>query len=150
GMGPQYLVAAMKAYASGQRKNDLKKAILAGASAAELNGIALFYARQAPARAQTPLVGDPSAGRTAAGLCAGCHGEQGGSVVPAWPSLAGQDSQYLAEATRAYKRGSRSKVVACAGCHGEGGISKLPGMPSLAGLMPQYLVATMEDYLGGE
>jgi DmsE family decaheme c-type cytochrome len=150
GMGPQYLVAAMKAYASGQRRNDLKKALLAGVSDAELNNIALFYARQAPARAQTALIGDPSAGKAASSLCVSCHGDQGGSVVPAWPGLAGQDAQYLAEATKAYKQGSRSKVVACAACHGEGGISKLPGIPSLAGLMPQYLVGAMEDYVAGQ
>jgi DmsE family decaheme c-type cytochrome len=150
GMGPQYLVAAMKAYASGQRKNDLKKTLLAGVSDAELNNIALFYARHAPARAQTALVGDPSAGKAASSLCVSCHGEQGGSAVPAWTALAGQDSQYLAEATKAYKQGSRSKVIACAACHGEGGISKSPGIPSLAGLMPQYLVGAMEDYVSGE
>ena len=150
GMGPQYLVAAMKAYTSGQRKNDLKKAILAGVSDAELNNIALFYARQAPGRAQTATVGDPAAGKTAAALCAGCHGEQGVSAVAAWPSLAGQDALYLADATRAYKQGSRSKVVACAGCHGEGGVSKTPGIPSLVGLDPQYLVGAMEDYVGGQ
>src|SRR5262245_46599778 len=150
GMDPQYLVPAMKAYAAGQRKHELMRVLVSGVSEAELNNMALFYAGQTPARAQTSLVGDPSAGKAAAALCVGCHGEQGGSVAPAWPGLAGQDSQYLAEATRAYKRGSRSKVVACAGCHGEGGISKLPGMPSLAGLSPQYLVGAMEDYVGGE
>ena len=150
GMDAQYLVAAMKAYASGQRKNDLKKAILAGASDAELNGIAAYYSRQPAARAHTPLVGDPRGGRNASALCAGCHGEQGVSVVPAWPSLAGQDAQYLADATRGYKQRARNKLVACAGCHGEGGVSKRPGMPSLVGLSQQYLVAAMEDYVGGQ
>jgi DmsE family decaheme c-type cytochrome len=150
GQDPQYFVPAMKAYAAGQRKHELMRVLVSGVNETELNNMALFYAGQTPARAQTPLVGDPSAGRTAAALCASCHGEQGGSVVPAWPGLAGQDSQYLADVTKAYKHGSRSKVVACAGCHGEGGISKSPGIPSLAGLMPQYLVAAMEDYVAGD
>jgi DmsE family decaheme c-type cytochrome len=150
GLDPQYLVPAMKAYASDQRKHELMKVMVSGVSDAELNNIALFYAGQTPARAQTPLVGDPSAGRTGAALCTNCHGEQGGSIVPAWPSLAGQDSQYLAEAIRAYKHSSRNKIVACAGCHGEGGVSKRPGMPNLAGLSPQYLVAAMKAYVGGQ
>ncbi|MGB8398909.1 MAG: DmsE family decaheme c-type cytochrome [Bradyrhizobium sp.] len=147
---PQYLIPAMKAYVTGQRKHDLMKTILSGVGEAELNNIALYYARQIPARAQTPPVGDASAGKAASALCAGCHGEQGVSIYPAWPSLAGQDAQYLAGAIKAYKDGSRGKSVACAGCHGEGGISKRPGMPSLAGLDPQYLVPAMKAYVTGE
>ena len=53
GLDAQYLVSAMKAYTNGQRKHDLMKALLAGVSETELNSIALYYARQAPARAQT-------------------------------------------------------------------------------------------------
>jgi DmsE family decaheme c-type cytochrome len=150
GLSQEYLVAAMKSYASGERKNELKRAILAGASDAELNGIALYYVGQTGVRAKTPLVGDPSAGRKASALCADCHGEQGVSVVAAWPSLAGQDSQYLADAIRGYQHGSRNKLVACAGCHGEGGISRQPGMPSLVGLSQQYLVAAMKAYVEGQ
>jgi predicted CXXCH cytochrome family protein len=150
GQDPQYLVPAMKAYIAGQRKHDLMKAVLSGVGEADLHNIALYFARQPPFRAQTPLAGDPSAGKTASALCAWCHGEQGASVNPAWPNLAGQDAQYLAGAIKAYKDGSRSKAVACAGCHGEGGISKRPGFPSLAGLDPQYLVAAMKAYVAGQ
>jgi DmsE family decaheme c-type cytochrome len=150
GQDPQYLVPAMKAYVTGQRKHELMRALLSGVSEAELNNIALYYARQIPARAQTPPVGDASAGGSATALCAGCHGAQGVSIVPAWPSLAGQDAQYLADAIKAYKHGSRSKAVACAACHGEGGISKRPGMPSLVGLDAQYLVTAMKAYANGQ
>jgi cytochrome c553 len=118
GQDPQYLVPAMKAYRTGQRHHELMRAVLSGVGDAELQNIAAYYARQVAARAPTPLVGDPSAGKGATAVCAGCHGEQGISVVPAWPSLAGQDAQYLAQAMRAYKQGSRSKVIACAACHG--------------------------------
>jgi DmsE family decaheme c-type cytochrome len=150
GQDPQYLVPAMKAYITGQRKHELMRGLLSGLSEAELINIAHYYARQIPARAQTPLVGDPSAGRTATGSCAGCHGERGVAVVPAFPSLAGQDAQSLADALRAYKFGARRKAIACAACHGEGGISKIPGMPSLVGMDPQYLVTAMKAYVTGE
>ena len=150
GQDPQYLVTAMRAYITGQRKSAVMKAILSGVSDAELNNIAHYYARLSRGRALTPSVGDPSAGRAASGLCAGCHGEQGVSVSPAWPSLAGQDSQYLASAIRAYKDGSRPKAVACAGCHGAGGISQRSGIPSLVGLDPQYLAAAMKAYVTGQ
>jgi DmsE family decaheme c-type cytochrome len=152
GLDPQYLVTAMKAYVTGQRKHALMKALLQNLSEAELNNIAYYYARQTAARAQTPLVGDPAAGRSAVAMatCADCHGAQGVSVYPGWPSLAGQDSRSLADALRAYKDGSRSKVIACAGCHGENGISRRSGMPSLAGLDPQYLVTGMKAYVNGQ
>jgi cytochrome c553 len=108
GLDPKYLVVAMKAYKSGQRKNDMMKTFLSALSDADLNNIALYYALQKPARAQTPVEGDAAAGKSAAGACAGCHGEQGVSSSAANPSLAGQDAQYLVAALQGYKDGSRS------------------------------------------
>jgi cytochrome c553 len=108
GLDPKYLVAAMKAYKSGQRKNDTMKSMLATVTDADLSNIALYYALQKPLRAQTPAAGDPAAGKAAAAACAGCHGDKGVSANPATPSLAGQDAQYLAAALRAYKEGARA------------------------------------------
>ena len=48
-----------------------------------------------------------AAGKKAASACAGCHGDKGVASDPANPSLAGQDAQYLATATQAYKDGTR-------------------------------------------
>ena len=98
----------MKAYKNGQRKNDLMKSMLATVSDANVNNIALYYALQKPARAETPAAGDKAAGTAAAAACAGCHGADGVSGNPAIPSLAGQDAEYLATALRAYKEGTRS------------------------------------------
>lgn len=109
GLDPKYLVEAMKAYKNGQRKNDLMKSMLASVSETNVNNIALFYALQKPARAQTPAEGDKAAGKAAGAGCAGCHGNDGVSTNPAIPSLAGQDAQYLAAALREYKQGARSE-----------------------------------------
>jgi cytochrome c553 len=106
---PQYLAAAMKAYRSGQRKNDLMKSMLTALSEADINRVALFYALQKPGRAQTPAPGDKDAGKAATVSCSGCHGDVGVSGNPATPSLAGQDAQYLAATLHAYKNGSRSE-----------------------------------------
>ncbi len=108
GLSPQYLVAAIKDYRSGQRKNDTMKAMVATLADADINHIALFYALQQPALAQTPAPGDAEAGRAIAAGCAGCHGDQGVSGNPATPSLAGQDATYLAAALSAYKDVTRS------------------------------------------
>ena len=108
GLDPKYLVAAMKSYKSGQRKNDVMKSMISAVTDADLSNIALYYALQKPARAQTPAAGDQAAGKAAAAACAGCHGDKGVSANPANPGLAGQDAQYIAAALKAYKDGARS------------------------------------------
>jgi len=107
GLDPAYFSAAMAAYRSGARKNDLMKGFAAGVPEADVPHVALFYASQKPAKAQTKAAGDAAAGKAAAAACAGCHGEVGVSTNPAAPSLAGQDADYLVAATKAYKDGSR-------------------------------------------
>jgi len=107
GLDPKYLVAATNAYKSGQRKHELMKSLVAGVSDADVGNLALFYALQKPARAGAPAAGDAAAGKEAAAACGGCHGDKGVATDPANPSLAGQDAQYLATATQAYKDGTR-------------------------------------------
>jgi len=110
GLDPKYLVAATNAYKNGQRKHDMMKALVAGLSEADINNIALFFAEQKPARAQTPAQGNAAAGKAAAPACAACHGEAGVSTSTA-PSLAGQDAQYFVAAMRAYQDGSRADPI---------------------------------------
>ena len=108
GLDPKYLVTSMKMYRSGQRKSDLMTGMMASISDAAINDIALFYALQKPAPAQSPAAGDRAAGQAAAIPCAGCHGETGVSGNPDIPSLAGQDATYLATAMLAYRQGARN------------------------------------------
>ncbi len=108
GLDPKALVDSMKAYKSGQRKNEMMKTLLADVNEIGMGNIALYYALQKPAKAQTPSPGDQAAGKAAAGDCAGCHGDQGVSGNPATPSLAGQDAEYIVEALKAYKNNLRS------------------------------------------
>lgn len=108
GLEPKYLVAAMQAYKTGQRKNEVMKSILAPVADTDLSNVALYYALQRPTRAQNAGPGDQAAGKTAAAACSGCHGEKGVSANPATPSLAGQDAEYLVAAIGAYKDGSRN------------------------------------------
>jgi cytochrome c553 len=107
GLDPKYLVTAMKAYKTGQRKNDMMKSMMGAVTDADLDNIAIYYALQKPARAATPASGDQAAGKAAAAACAGCHGDKGVSSNPTMPSLAGQDAQYLAAALHGYKDGTR-------------------------------------------
>lgn len=107
GLDPKYFVAAVNAYKGGQRKHDLMKSLVGALSAESTNNVALYYALQKPAKAQTPAPGDAAAGKAAAASCSACHGDQGVSGNPATPSIAGQDAEYVVAALRAYKDGSR-------------------------------------------
>lgn len=108
GLTPDYLLAAMKAYRSGERNDETMKALVTALDDTDMGKIALFYALQKPARAPTAPTGDRVAGKAAATPCAGCHGNEGVSTTPTTPSLAGQDPQYLAAALLAYKSGARA------------------------------------------
>lgn len=52
--------------------------------------------------------GDAAAGKAKSATCVACHGAEGKVSVPMYPNLAGQNVQYLNEALRAYKKGTRS------------------------------------------
>lgn len=52
-------------------------------------------------------VGDINAGQGKSGSCASCHGEQGNSMMPLFPKLAGQNEGYLVKQMQAFKDGSR-------------------------------------------
>jgi cytochrome c553 len=108
GLDEKYFVAAMDAYKSGKRQNDMMKSIAMSTSEADVRHMALFYALQKPAPAKTPAKGNAAAGKAASAACAGCHGEQGVSTNPANPSLAGQDAEYFAAAMAAYRSGTRA------------------------------------------
>jgi cytochrome c553 len=52
--------------------------------------------------------GDAQAGKQHAAACNGCHGENGNSIVPSFPKLAGQHSSYLIKQLQAFKNGNRN------------------------------------------
>jgi cytochrome c553 len=107
GLDPKYFAAAVNAYQTGRRKNDMMQSVVGALAAGTVNDVALYYALQKPKRAQTSAAGDAAAGKTIAAPCAGCHGDQGVSGNATTPSLAGQDAAYLAAAMHAYKEGAR-------------------------------------------
>lgn len=127
GFGEKYFVAAMNAYRSGQRKHELMQSIAASTGEADVRNLALHYALQEPAPAQTAVKGNAAAGKAAAAACVGCHGEQGVSSNPANPSLAGQDAEYFVSAMRAYKDGTRAEetMKLAAGNVGDSAITDL-------------------------
>lgn len=62
---------------------------------AAVTTVATLVAMPMNAMAQSETRGDPQAGQAKSAICAACHGADGNSAVPQWPSLAGQHASYL-------------------------------------------------------
>jgi len=55
--------------------------------------------------------GDATAGKTKSATCAGCHGMDGNSANPDWPSLAGQGAAYIEKQLQEFKAGERQNAT---------------------------------------
>lgn len=81
------------------------RAFLSFLPAAISAGVALLYGTPAPA------AGSAEAGQAKSIVCAACHGVDGNSLNPIWPSLAGQNAAYIVRTLQAFKAGTRSNVL---------------------------------------
>ena len=52
--------------------------------------------------------GDIAAGKAKSVMCAACHGSEGVSSNPEWPTLAGQKEVYLRRQIKAFRDGERN------------------------------------------
>jgi cytochrome c553 len=59
-------------------------------------------------QAESLVEGSADAGMAKSITCTACHGPQGNSVNPMWPSIAGQSANYTLAQMTAFKDGSRS------------------------------------------
>ena len=55
--------------------------------------------------------GSVEAGQQKSAVCAACHGPDGNSFNPEWPSLAGQHAPYLATQLEAFREGRRENPL---------------------------------------
>ncbi len=75
-----------------------------------------LFATLALALASAPLgtasaEGSAEAGQAKSAVCVACHGVDGNSVNPEWPSLAGQHAIYIAAQLQHFKDGDRQNVL---------------------------------------
>jgi cytochrome c553 len=107
-----YLAGALQAYKSGARRDAMMTDMAKDLSEPEINALAAYYASLSCESAPTkPAAAAASAGAEKAARCATCHGAQGVSASPAWPSLAGQQKDYLVNALKAYQTGARQNPM---------------------------------------
>ncbi len=55
--------------------------------------------------------GDADKGKALSATCVACHGADGNSVNPIWPTIAGQHPQYIERQLKLYKSGDRKNAV---------------------------------------
>ena len=107
GQDANYLVKAMKAYKDGNRDNAVMPGMVAALSDADLDNVAAFYAsktRQAPgAGGEAEVTRDALSAEAWAEKCNRCHGKDGKSERPRYPSLANQRADYIVRALHAYQ-----------------------------------------------
>jgi len=74
---------------------------------------ALFTLMVAALAPPTPSLaaGSAEAGQAKAIVCAACHGVDGNSLNPEWPSIAGQNELYIVRSLQAFRSGARNNVL---------------------------------------
>ena len=87
------------------RKNSRKRLIQSFSPLFLLSGLTLLLPALAIAE------GDAGKGQAKALTCSACHGQDGNSINPEWPNLAGQHEKYIVKALRSYKDGTRDVVL---------------------------------------
>lgn len=55
--------------------------------------------------------GSAEAGQAKSVTCSACHGMDGNSLNPEWPSLAGQHESYIVKSLQSFKSGARQNVL---------------------------------------
>lgn len=63
------------------------------------------------AQADSLVQGSAEAGKARSITCGACHGADGNSVNPEWPSIAGQHAAYIVQQLQAFKSGARANPL---------------------------------------
>ena len=108
GQHADYIVAALQAYRSGERKHASMVSNSTSLSDADMADIGAYLSKFEGLNSSLPTTGDAVAGKQKAAACGGCHGEDGNSAAPNFPRLAGQYESYIVRALEDYKSGHRN------------------------------------------
>ena len=107
GQNPEYLAAALHGYKSGDRSHITMHAQASNLSDQDIADIAAYFAGKPLVSEHKPVGTAPAA----AALCVSCHGQDGVTIAPLYPSLAGQHPDYIVRALDEYKKGGRKNPI---------------------------------------
>lgn len=142
GQSPVYIVRQLQKFKSGERNNPIMTPQAAPLSEQDMLDIGAYFGAQKPgfgaanpevaaAGQKLYLAGNPGAGLPA---CSGCHGPAGaGNAAAGYPQIGGQHPDYVANALRAYKNGTRAS----------------PEMSFVAGKLTEEEIQTLASFLAG-
>ncbi|MGH8530675.1 MAG: c-type cytochrome [Nevskiales bacterium] len=142
GQSPVYIVKQLNKFKSGERNNPVMMPQATNLSEQDMQDIGAYYAAQkpgfgaaneqaAPIGQKLYLGGNPATGVPA---CSGCHGPAGaGNAAAGYPQIGGQHTDYVANALRSYKDGTR----------------KAPAMSYVAAKLTEEEIQALASFLAG-
>jgi cytochrome c553 len=110
GQRPEYLVAALKAYKSGERSHGTMHSQAASMNEQDMADIAVYLAGNdvlSKSANDVPATARPKASE----VCLACHGTNGVGITADYPTISGQHRDYLARALTDYKKGGRKNAI---------------------------------------
>ncbi len=108
GQHADYMAAALAEYRGGARLHPTMRAQASSMTVQDARDIAAYFATQSPVTSQGKTVGTLP---PAAQACAACHGADGVGILAEYPTLAGQQVDYIEQALRAYRKGTRQNAI---------------------------------------
>ena len=109
GQKAAYLVIAIRGYRDGTRAHPTMAAQASSMSDQDIDDVAAYLASMG--KDTVASGGSKVAGIEEVATCAACHGQNGISLSPSWPTLAGQHEDYLEHALNQYRDGTRKDPV---------------------------------------
>jgi cytochrome c553 len=110
GQRPEYLVAALKAYKSGERSHGTMHSHAASMTEQDMADLAVYLAGSeviTVSKTDVPADKRPKASE----VCLACHGTNGVGITADYPTLSGQHRDYIERALLDYQRGGRKNAV---------------------------------------
>ncbi|OYT93358.1 MAG: cytochrome c4 [Burkholderiales bacterium PBB3] len=109
GQGAAYIASALNAYKKGERKHPTMRGVAESLTDQDIADLSAFYAASGVVEGTAPLAKAPEGSAKAMelitkGACVSCHGDSFSKPLdPTYPKIAGQHSDYLFVALKAYK-----------------------------------------------
>jgi cytochrome c553 len=112
GQHEEYIVLGLQGYKNLARSHLTMRAQSASLSDQDMQDVAAYFGAKGGLEEGSARSGAQIArGGEKASVCGACHGANGASPAPNWPTLAGQHKDYLVEVIGQYKTGERTDPV---------------------------------------
>jgi len=110
GQRPEYIVAALKEYKSGERSHGTMHSQASSMSDEDMADIAAYLSGPnvlTQSKNDVPATARPKASE----VCLACHGTNGVGITADYPTIAGQHKDYIERALHDYQKGGRKNAV---------------------------------------